>query len=596
MAIPFSRALNILWSLVSVLCIITHLSISQSAAQSETPRFNIYIDVQFVASLEKGGQTDWGLEQVVSETIRQQQIKGYYLAELDSVAWDGSGSSAAIYINNGPQMHIEQVQISGIEHLRKEEIRALMDSRNGQILSSEQLNADVDRVIQHYEGKGFPFVKVTVPDVSVVKNEGGRAGIVVNIQIEEGDRVTINDIIVVGLKRTRQAYLEFLMGFKTGEVLRKNLDLVQGKLASSELFTQVSPIELIKVGEGEYIAAVQVQENVPGSFDLVLGYQPSVNSSNSGGVVGNGHLDLRNMFGMGRRISLRLNRLPGQISALDANFVDTYFWGSSFSIEAGFQGLQQDSTYNQQSYRGALGYRLFEGGDVFATISREAVRPGQSGVELVGGAQRIARSEVTFWGFSIRYRKLDSSVNPRKGIFLETGVEGGRKRRMEFGLGVSGDTTMSTKRLQQQRLNATLRSYIPFFKRQALVLGNDSHILVSEDFDTSDLFRLGGAQSLRGYDEDRFRGRIVSRVLMEWRYLFERTSYAYLFFDAGYVDRPRTTDFDSERNIYPGYGLGMQFQTGIGLVNTSLALSTLEAALSSKGSRGPFLWVVMTVL
>ena len=107
-------------------------------------------------------------------------------------------------------------------------------------------------------------------------------------------------------------------------------------------------------------------------------------------------------------------------------------------------------------------------------------------------------------------------------------------------------------------------------------------VVASKDFDTSDLFRLGGAQSLRGYDEDRFRGRLVSRSLVEYRYLFERQSYGYLFFDLGYVDRPETPELAAMREFYPGYGLGMQFETGIGLINTSLALSTQDNPSQAK--------------
>lgn len=568
-----------LWG--STLCFLI-LFATHCFAQGESVPINLFIDEQFSTTLREDSTRIANLDEIITEILLQQQLKGYYLATLDSVTWNEAHTAGAIYVQNGPLLQLEGIRIEGAELVSESELLALLDTRPGNILQSDLLASDMDRILNYYESRGFPFVKVSVSEMQVTREMEQSPGVSLGLQIEEGGQVQINDVLVVGAERTRQAYIEYLIGFRKGDVLREDLEAVRNKLIDTEHFVQVSPIELIEVGGGEYIAVVQVREDVPGAFDLVLGYQPPVNTANSGGLVGNGHLDLRNMFGMGRRISLRLNRLPGQISSLQATYADPYFWGSPLSLEGGFHGIQQDSTYNQQSYRAALGYRLFEGVDIFATLNREVVRPGQSGSQFVIDRQRIARSEVTFWGFEIRYKNLDSGINPRRGIELVTGVEGGRKNRSEFLLDATGDTTRTTQRLQQQRLNVMTKGFIPVFDTQAIVLGNETRILVSDEFDVSDLFRIGGAQSLRGYDEERFRGRTVSRFFFEWRYLFERTSYAYIFFDAGYVDRPKTVDFEKKRNIYPGYGLGIQFQTGIGLINTSLALSTLDAPSQAK--------------
>ena len=549
-------------------------------AQDGPSRIDVYLDEKYSTSFDV--QKPDSLDAFVHAVIHEQQLGGYYLASLDSIDWSRSRIPQAIYISKGPLMRIQHVAIDGVEQFDERELLALFDTEVGRVLLPEQLSADIDRVLRFYEARGYPFTQIAVKEIQTISHDENNPGITLVLQVEEGGQARINDVLIIGSTRTRQSYIEYLSGLKRGDVLDKDLDETRARLLDTEHFAQVLPVELIDVGKNEYIAVIQVEENAPGTFDLVLGYQPPAAGGNSTGLVGNGHLDLRNMFGMGRRIALRLNRLPGQISSLEAAYGDPYFWGSPLSIEGKFHGIQQDSTYNQQSYTAGLGYRLFDGVDVFATVNREVVRPGQSGTQIVRGRQRIARSDVTFWGFSIRYKKLDSVVNPRRGMRLETGVEGGRKKRSDLQLEPAGDTTMVTQRLQQQRLNMSIRGYIPTFKNQTLVLGNDTRILVSDDFDVSDLFRLGGAQSLRGYDEDRFRGRVISRLLVEWRYLFERTSYVYLFFDAGYVDRPQTADFDEERNIYPGYGLGMQFQTGIGLINTTLALSTLDAPSQAK--------------
>ena len=69
-----------------------------------------------------------------------------------------------------------------------------------------------------------------------------------------------------------------------------------------------------------------------------------------------------------------------------------------------------------------------------------------------------------------------------------------------------------------------------------LVLGVDALDLISDAYDRSDLFRFGGASTLRGYDEERFFAATAGRALAEYRYQLDVRSYAYVFLDVGYVN------------------------------------------------------------
>ena len=546
--------------------------------------WNIFIDQDYVGNPQAYFSPDDSLGSVIERVIIQQQLEGYYFVQLDSVRIDENGTptNTSLYFTNGPRSKISQIKIQGASVVDENDLLDLLDVRTGDVLMPGELDADIERILTYYGGKGYHFAKVWIDDLRLAEQSEEEYGLEITLSVEEGNQVQINDIMFLGAKRTRSSYLEYIMGIESGEKLNADLEAVQLSLEASRLFSVVSPVELIHVGGEEYIVLVSVEEEQPGAFDLVLGYQPPNASGNNNGLVGNGHLDLRNPFGLGRRIGLKLNRLLGQVSSVNVNYADSYFFGSAFSIEAGFQGIQQDSTFNQQSLKGAVGYRFLDGLEMFATINRETTRPGQSGLQFVQDTQRIPRSEITFWGFEVRYNRVDRPQNPRRGLRVETTLESGLKQRSSFERTPAGDTTTVSTRISQQRMDVLFRTYLPVLPGQVLVIGNDSRILVSEDFDVSDLFRLGGAQSLRGYDEDRFLGRIVSRSLLEWRYLFERTSYAYLFFDLGYIDRPGTIDFQSLRGWFPGYGLGIQFETGIGLINTSLALSTTDAPSQAK--------------
>ncbi len=524
------------------------------------------------------------LSHVIAEVLASDRASGYYFAQLDSSVVGDTlypPVAARFYVDRGPRVEVVSIAWAGLDAFNEGTLDPLLSTRPGRVLVEATLEADLARVLQHYEREGFPFATVHIDAVEVV-NTGSKPGLHVALRVVEGKRVRINDIVLSGSKRTRIAYIEQITGLRRGDWLAQDLDEVQQLLIASQLFTQVGQPRLIKIGEDDVVVQLPVVEEAPGSFDLVLGYQPPAPGSQAQGLVGNGHLNLHNMFGGGRRIALRLNRLPGQISSVTAAFEDPYVFGLPFSIAGSFDGLQQDSTYGQQMYRGAVGYSVVGGLETFLTVSREVTRPGQAGLSLQNNVQRIPRSEIVFAGLSFRYVKVDQPLNPQRGFYVETAFERGRKVRNQLQRSVVGDTTTVRTVTRQERLTFDARLFVPTFRKQVFVLGNETRVLVSKDYDTSDLFRLGGAQTLRGYDEDRFRGRFVSRSLVEYRYLFERQSYAYLFFDLGYVDQPETPELNRLRELYPGYGLGMQFETGIGLINTSLALSTSDNPSQAK--------------
>lgn len=285
-------------------------------------------------------------------------------------------------------------------------------------------------------------------------------------------------------------------------------------------------------------------------------------------------------------MALQLNRLPGQVSSVDVHVADPYLLGWPLSAEGRFEGRQQDSTYNKQRYRAELGYRFVEGLHAFGTVTREVTRPGQGGIRLVGGAQRVPQAEALFAGLGVRYRQVDRSINPRRGLYVETNFERGEKERVARTVTAEQDTVQETTQLSQERLEASGRAFIPVLLRQVFVLGGEASALLSDAFDQSDLFRFGGATSLRGYDEERFLGNFVARLLTEYRYQLDRTSYAFVFFDLGYVETPELVDQPATRGFHPGYGIGIQMGTNVGLINFSFASNTEDGPTSIRAHFG----------
>ena len=86
---------------------------------------------------------------------------------------------------------------------------------------------------------------------------------------------------------------------------------------------------------------------------------------------------------------------------------------------------------------------------------------------------------------------------------------------------------------------------------------------------------------MRGYNEDQFRGNLTMRVLSEWRYLIDRSSFLFAFLDLGFVNLPEVNTVTAAETISQewlvGYGFGMQLQTEAGIFTVSLAFNRQDA-------------------
>jgi hypothetical protein len=90
-----------------------------------------------------------------------------------------------------------------------------------------------------------------------------------------------------------------------------------------------------------------------------------------------------------------------------------------------------------------------------------------------------------------------------------------------------------------------------------------------------DVPSLGGSQLLRGYDTNRFRGRVTLLASAEYRYPIQESFAAYVFSDAGQV-WPGWEDvaFGSLRDVRVGFGAGLQvYSSRLALFRGQLATS-----------------------
>ena len=471
------------------------------------------------------------------------------LARADSARGD------TLFVTPGPVATVGRVEVVGLDAFDAPRWR----TRPGERFWPDSLRRDLRDTAAEYAARGYGAAAL-VPDLQVA--DGGRT-VDVTVRVDQGAPSDVVAVELVGGRGPNRAFASRRAGL-TGPVRPGDLDRerVRRALLSSGLYTEVGDPSLAVDGDG-LVLQVPVVESPPGAFDVVLGYLPPAGGA-GGGVVGRGRVDLRNLFGGGRTASAQLERTPGLASAFALDVADPFVLGTPFGAGVSFAGEARDSTLSRQRFGADVRYAFDPTLEVSLSLARESVRPGTFGAREVGGAARVRRSDEVLAGVGFRLVRVDDVRAPRRGVTLAVLVEQGRRAGAE----TSG----------RRRLAARSRGYLPTLRRQAVVLGLDATVTQRElgtdlRADEGDLVRFGGATSFRGYDEASLLAASYLRAVAEYRVLFDATTFAFAFLDAGGLDRPALADLDRQRRGLLGYGAGLQFSTGLGLATVTYALN-----------------------
>jgi outer membrane protein assembly factor BamA len=95
----------------------------------------------------------------------------------------------------------------------------------------------------------------------------------------------------------------------------------------------------------------------------------------------------------------------------------------------------------------------------------------------------------------------------------------------------------------------------------------------------SEQIRFGGARTLRGYQEDAFRGTLVAWVNAEYR-LISGKSRVFAFCDFGAFQRLETSGW--VRGTRWGYGFGLRIDTKAGLFGIDYGLGEGDGVMRGK--------------
>lgn len=502
---------------------------------------------------------------------RHLKSEGFLDAVVDSVS--DTLETRRVYANPGCRYTLNNLKVNEIEGSRGIDQPVLFnpDVYTGQTFSEQLINEISVRILSEYESAGYMLAEFRIDSVKKQPNE---CRVDLFATADPGEALSVAGVRFAGVERNHTEYLVQVSGIRIGERITPDL-ISRGRrnLVSSGLFSEVSDGELVFSG-GEPVVLYTVEEEQLNFFDGLIGYVPD--AGGKGNLAGYGDILLRNTVADGNLFQLRYEQLQPLVSKLDIRGEQNYPAGLPIRIQAGFHFTQQDSSYLVRNMELSGGYRIFPGGELTG-----GVRAERSSVSEIAGGVETIDSRANFYSIGLRVRATDRYQTPVRGIAGEVVLERGRRFLSDerFDDEVNGS-------FGQTIAEATVQGYIPISRRVILSPSVQAMHIESEHFLITDLFRFGGAESLRGFREDQFRASSVAWGELEARYLIERDSYLFLFGAYGVYERPKlltdpTTQLQIADNLISA-GFGLAFDSPLGLMKFSYAVSPNEDLANGK--------------
>lgn len=490
---------------------------------------------------------------------------------------DAATNTAKVTIEVDENDVVKEFNISGSGPIKTADVRNVIQTKPGLILNLNTIRTDIAAIQKFYSDKGY---KASVQGDGFGINSNG----IVDIPIVVGK---INEIKINGLHKTRQwVVIREMYDQKKGDYYNLNkLQRAYTRIFNTDLFSDIQPA-IIEREVGKIDITLNMEEKRTGQVGLSVGYS----SRNS--LVGRAEVGENNFMGRGQAVSLMweagglANRnsfqadftepwLDKKHTSLGVSLYDKviYRFGSSISST----GQASDSDYFEthaggtvnlsrpfsDTLRGLVGFRYDN--------VRVPNLTGLTGSDL-SILQNGPLAVVTLRGIN---NTRDYDQDPAAGGFDTITTDFGRADLKPVSANAQNPVTGS---VDYTKLELDARRYFspkgrrisPKDKRTVfalrLTVGTSSGILPF-----SEQYFIGGAESLRGYNEDRFWGSQKLLGSFEFRQPLANSLTGVFFTDVGdaWGGRYENANFNGFRQhsgFSPslGLGVGLRVVTPIG--------------------------------
>lgn len=424
--------------------------------------------------------------------------EGYVQIKVDRpqvyVTPDKKGIYITIRVEEGERYKVGSIDFAGDLLFPRSELEEATEIDGTGWYQHETLLKDIRTVQAKYGDLGYAYANI----IPRTRPRDKDRELDITFEIDKGNKVYFGRINVVGNSKTRDKVVRRELLVQEGELYnetrkRESLDNVKRLGFFDEVnFNSSTPSE----NQDLMNIDIVVKERNTGSIQVGAGY------STYSSFIFNGQVNQINLMGRGQRLGVSVDMSSNQ-SLFNFNFTEPYFYDTEWSVGVdAYQSKRTTTEYEETKKGGALrvGYPITRFLRTFLRYKLESAEinldsdfgdPILFPVPVPGGdpnPQGNPNGVTSSATLTLEYDKRNDRYTPTKGVYTSVSLEYA---------GLGGDHQF-TKGLATGRFYEKIFWDVIF--RNNLTYGFIRSNVDGREPPFNELFLLGGANSLRGYN------------------------------------------------------------------------------------------------
>ncbi len=503
--------------------------------------------------------TEKEIGKIITKHLNQ---RGYYNSEIKNISIDSSASKDTLNIFfdilEGKQTTIRKISIVPENKIDSILYQKYFKPLENQIFYQINLENQIEKSLKYLENKGFPFSRIKIQSLNFSKDKDSNNVVDIYLEVKKDRLAKIDKIKILGNTQTNENVIINALRLQKGELYsQKRIDEIPLLLNKLRFFEPVEKPKFYFDSNEKGVLQITVKEKSTNNFDGILGYIPPA-KNRDGYLTGFVNINLRNILGSGRAAGIKWQKENSLSQELQLKYLEPWLFNYPFNVNLYLYQRKQDSTFVLRKYGGSLEYLATENVTASLIAESESVIPALN-------IKSVKSSTSLNSGLKIQLDFRDDILVPQSGMFFSTLYKLKSKK---------DNLTTQKNTLQQYELDFEI--YYTLFKNQTTALGVHAKEIIADSYEESDFFRLGGANSLRGYREQQFLGNRILWSNLEYRFLLSQMSYLFILYDVGYFLRNENKELNISKisGYKSAYGVGLSIDTALGIMRISYALAS----------------------
>jgi len=365
----------------------------------------------------------------------------------------------------------------------------------------------LDNLSSYYKNRGYPFVKIKSETIKRKKEK-----LLVILKATKQQKRKIDKIVTKGYNKFPKSFTKYFFNINEGATYNKQeITQISEYCNSLSFISEIKPAQILfsKDSTALYLFLKKEKSN---RFDGILGF--SNNPRKKGlQLFGNINLEIVNAFDSGEQLKLNWLANQNQSQTLELSVKTPYIFNSAFSFSYDFDIYKKDSTFLTIAHQVVSNYQIVQR-QKLGFIAERVFSNKTSITENVD----LQDFNSFFYGFTYKFLKPKAHPLFFKKLEIENQMSQGKR---------NGEKQYKIKNNIQYLYEISQKHNI-FFNTQAA-------LLISNNYLENELFRLGGSNSIRGFDEGSLLANSFIYINNEYNYLINEQSFLSGLLDYGYL-------------------------------------------------------------